>query len=192
MLDLFGQLISRFIQLAEIKTENRREYFDRYVEPTYQLAEAVYRDYIALLRDLELHIKREKSLEAIVRFLETRRLECLPIRMKLRAIMEERKRWEPKNDFELGVWGLMYSSIGSFDVETRPLLGGDHVDSGHTILDVMNWIVLSGQQRVCPIRDELLRVVRKIESRLNLDWQLTVEGYARLQSLTIPKIKRSA
>ena len=52
MIELALRLIDNLKKLAEIREERNLNYFDRYVKPAYQDAEAVFSDYLQLLRSI--------------------------------------------------------------------------------------------------------------------------------------------
>jgi hypothetical protein len=189
------KLIDLFIKLRAVDKKTTKEYFEVYVEPTYELAELVYKDYLFLFDELESKVTSGRKTQPIVRFLEKRRLDNLPIRMKLRALVHARGI-KQTNHFEVGILGLMYSTAGSFDSQTNPMKSMliqeriQYARGGHYLLDIINWIVLSGEDNLAPIRPRLLRLVRKIRSSIDYEWELTVKGYAELKEMIIPKRKR--
>ena len=53
MIDLILKLIEYVGKIPGMRESNRREYFDRYVQPAYEAAEQIYADYRAMLGELQ-------------------------------------------------------------------------------------------------------------------------------------------
>lgn len=184
MLDTLITLLEKFIKLGEVRESNQQRYIDRYVTPMYLVAETIYKDYSSTLRDLRRKIKRERKTLPLVLFLERRRYEQLPGRMKVRAIL----RTVPKRNwthFEQGVLGLIHGCISDFDIHQSfyPVGRGDH-----TLYDVVRWIESKGETVLAPHRDELLAVVERQINGMDKAWEYVCAGYADLQRVTVPEI----
>ena len=73
-----------------MRERNREKYFQQFVEPLYKDAEAVVNDYVALFGELIELLKKADSTEDVVAWIELRRLKMLPLRIKIRALLETR------------------------------------------------------------------------------------------------------
>lgn len=114
MLEAVLKLLEKLIKLGEVREANRQRYVDRYATPVYLAAEIIYRDYSSLLRDLRRRIRTGRRTLPLIRFVEQRRLDQLPSRIKIRAIM----RRTPEGNwtrFEQGVLGLINGCLSDSD-----------------------------------------------------------------------------
>jgi len=109
---LLLKLLENLTKLAERREQLNEKEFSRYAEPTLRDAELIYRDFLRIFTQLEKRVKRTKRAETWIRFLETERLQLLPVRMRLRALLQEDFRSRGKfSKFELGVWGVVCGGI---------------------------------------------------------------------------------
>jgi hypothetical protein len=90
MLELLLKLIEQLTKLVDIREKNRGEYFQRYVQPAYDTAEAIYGDYRSLLLKLREMVGQVANPEPLIIFLKERREELLPARDRLRALVARR------------------------------------------------------------------------------------------------------
>jgi hypothetical protein len=81
-------IIDRVIQLLTLRERNRERFFSNFIEPLYRDAEPVAKDYMALLTELD-HKIQEKTLKENIVWLEERRAAYRPVRMKLRALLQD-------------------------------------------------------------------------------------------------------
>ena len=197
MVDLFLKLIDYVVKLAEVREGNRREYFDRYVEPAYEAAELIYNDYCSMLVELRDRVKSSETSEPIVRFLEQRRRGLLTARTRLRALIIKRVNEGRVTRFEAGILGLMsgamtsvdrpYIQLYSFaeaDGEVQPQLGQ------HTVLDILQELNRQGSSDIDSIREELLTAIDSKAKGIEDAWQNVVAGYAELHAGTLPSPSR--
>ena len=113
MIEIFLQLLEKLIEFRQKVTEDERTYFTSYVQPTYEAAETIYRDYRSLLGQARRKITRCKTLAPVSRLLEQRREDYRPLRMRVRAMLEVRD--DSWTQFERGVLALMTGSMSSFE-----------------------------------------------------------------------------
>lgn len=193
MLEIFLKLIDYVIKLGEVREDNRREYFDRYVEPAYQAAELIYNDYCSMLADLRDLITGDGDTEAIIRYLEERRRNLLAARTRLRALINRRITEGRVTRFEAGILGLMSGAMTSVDrpyiqlysfanteAELQPQLGR------HTVLDILQKLQREGSDDISAIRQDLLQTIDEKSRGVDQAWQNVIAGYAEFHSSVLP------
>src|SRR5436190_17264037 len=106
MIDSILKLLEKLIKLGEVRMANKQIYVDRYVTPLYSIAETVYKDYSSLLRDTRRKIQTGRKTIPLIQFIEQRRVDQLPTRLRIRAILRKtpRKNWTL---LEQGILGLI-------------------------------------------------------------------------------------
>ncbi|EEF63131.1 hypothetical protein [Pedosphaera parvula] len=184
MLDTLTKLLEKFIKLGEVREANQQRYVDRYVTPLYSVAEAIYKDYSSTLRELRRKVKTGRKTMPLIQFLEQRRLEQLPARMKIRAVL----RTIPKRNwtrFEQGVLGLIHGCLSDFDRHQSiyPIGHGDH-----TLYDMIRYIESRGEPELAPDRGRLLSAIERQIQGIDKAWEFVCVGYADLQRITVPDI----
>ena len=184
MLDALVKLLGKFIKLGEVREANQQRYVDRYVTPMYSVAEAIYKDYSSTLRELHRKVKTGRKTMPLIQFLEQRRLEQLPGRMKIRAVLRTipERNW---THFERGILGLIHGCLSDFDRNQSiyPIGQGDH-----TLYDMIRFIENSGEPELAPDRHRLLRAVERQIQGIDKAWEWVCAGYARLQRIAVPEI----
>ena len=214
MLDLFLKLIAQLTMFAQTGERNRRQYIDRYVQPVYKTTEEIYKDYCTFLRDLRGKIKRGKKCEPLIRYIETRRLEMLPARIQVRALLAKRLDEGAITGFEVGILGLMTGSLSTLETSyfrfSLPYVAVDpewnhrpHIErfadlleghtgrflKDHTVLSILEQITDGGDTDFTRRRSDLLESVDKKIYAVNKAWEAVTIGYAELHSRTLPKQK---
>ena len=188
MLDLFIKLLDKLTEFAKVRSEDREKFIDRYVEPIYQDAETIYKDYSNLLRSIRSKVESEHKVEPILKYLEEKRQAHLPTRTKVRALLKKRLQEKEITQFERGIWGLMMGSVTAFDeghYSLEPVSWGDH-----TLLDIANRMIKRGVKDITPSeRLHMLDFIDRQICGINGAWKEVVDGYAELRSLAIPKFK---
>jgi hypothetical protein len=122
-----------------------------------------------------------------MRFLEEERLNLLPVRMRLRALLqagfEDRGKF---SKFEVGVWGVVCGGISPFmDTHFSP----SRSPNPHALLDIV-WRLQdraledSKPTFVCYARDQI--------EALHYSWQTASEGFADLQLQTVNRARAVA
>jgi len=180
-------------EYVETREKNQREYFDRYVQPAYDSAELIYKDYRALLRDLQTKVQDAQSLDPVINFLEGRRRELEPARGRLRALISQRIREGRATRFEAGILGLMSGVVTGVD---RPYFQRHSYDETnaairprpgrHTVLDIVQKLKERGSDDIDLIRPELLTAIDDKCSGIEESWQNLVRGYGELHAGTLP------
>ena len=196
MLELLLKLIEQLTKLVGVREKNRQEYFKGYVQPTYEAAEAIYKDYRTLLRKLRKMLLLDQNTKPIIDFLEERREELLPIRDRLRALVVQRSKEGRVTRFEAGLLGMMtgvatdtnqtYFDTVFYDEDHGSIEQGP---GGHTILDILRklkeWDILDVSER----REMIMGVVDNKIEVVERAWQNVVKGYAELQASALPGVK---
>src|ERR1035441_5754453 len=88
MVDIALSVVDRLIQLLTIRERNREKYFQQFIEPLYRDAEGIVNDYVSLFGELIELLKNSDSTEDVIAWIEQRRLKMLPLRIKVRALLE--------------------------------------------------------------------------------------------------------
>ena len=112
-------IVDRLIQLATVRERNREKLFNNFIEPLYRDGEQIAKDYMTLLAELTHRIRRASGAPEIIDWLEERRAALQPLRVKVRALIDEQfmlrefMEREKKHNidsfylFRKGLWGLM-------------------------------------------------------------------------------------
>lgn len=188
ILEAIIKLLEKFIKLGEVREANRQRYMDRYVTPLYHAAEVIYKDYSSLLRQVRRKVQTARKSLPLIQFVENRRLEQLPSRMKLRAILAKtpKKNW---TKFEQGILGLIHGCLTENETHQSiyPIGHGDH-----TLYDIVRRIEYRGDQSLASNRERLLRAVDSQIAGIDEAWKFVCAGYADLQittfdDLAVPK-----
>ena len=177
--------LTTLVTLASALFESRAAQREKYIEASYDYASAVYKDYINLLSNLRQKVLRARKPEPLMKFLEERRRELLPLRKKLKAVVSEHLKRNPTSKFEAGIIGLMngsvtvfdrrYFRIYQFDAEQRIVRA--HRGS-HTVLDLLTKLKRHEGESVASIRDQLLESIDNTIRCLDITWEDISEGYA--------------
>lgn len=195
MIDLFLKLLDYVVRLAGIRESNRREYFDRYVQPAYETSELIYKDYCSMLSDLRDRVEHSETSEPIIRILEERRRELLSARTRLRALVSKRVNEGRATRFEAGILGLMTGVVTSVDRPYFQIHSYVQADGGilpqlgrHTVLDILQKLKRRGSDDINTIRAKLLIAVDDKIRGIEEAWQNVVAGYAELHAGTLPPV----
>jgi hypothetical protein len=192
MLDILLKLLDNVVKLVGIREKNHQDYFQRYVQPTFELAESVYRDYRLLLRDVRELVQRGGESAMIVRLLKDRREEFLPIRRRIEALVERRVRERGSSQFEAGILAMLTGAVSA--VNSGHLLTCEYVPRsrsilpevrGHTLLDLLEILEHPGGARIVDVPRRLLQAVDQKQYVIEQAWQLVVRGYAELHATTL-------
>ena len=188
MIDTIIKLLGSLTKFAEVREKNREKFIDRYVEPVYRDAEAIYKDYSELLRDVRDKAARNRKIKPILTYLEEKRLEHYAERKKVRALLITQMKKGNLTRFERGIWGLMMGSVTAFDeghCSFDPIGRGDH-----TVLDVAKYFTEKGATDITTeIRSDMLLFVNSQIDGIEVAWTEVVEGYADLVSEGIPETR---
>jgi len=191
MIDEGIKIIDRLIQLATYRERKSKEYFDVYVEPLYKDAEKIVSDYLKLFQKLIHKIKKGESEAEIIKWIEQRRVDHLPIRMKTKSLLKHcdsryynRERNRVGIDkFQDGILRVMRGGVS--------LVEPGHIsDSGaHTVLDVL-YAFMYGRYREEEQSEKersefYLKCARRQMEYIQEAWKDAMEGYAELKALNI-------
>lgn len=187
MLEAALKLLEKLIKLGEVRETNRQRYVDRYATPVYLAAEVIYRDYSSILRDLRRRIRTGRKTLPLIQFVEQRRLDQLPSRIKIRAILHKtpEKNW---TRFEQGVLGLINGCLSDSDTYQSIYPVRRSSPGGHTLYDIIRQIEQRASQELAPVRSHLLTAVERQIAGIDEAWECACAGYADLQSTAIPSV----
>ena len=162
-LELLARDVDRIRQRPRL---NNREYFDQYVQPAYDIAQRVYRDYSALLDELRERVTREDTCTPLIRYLEDRRREVQPDRVKIRAQINRRSSEGRVTRFEAGVLGLLGGAVPSVSRPYFEPLDYSEADETicpqlgrHTALDILRKLHARTNDDLGPIRAQVIAAV---------------------------------
>ena len=94
-------VLDRLIQLLTVDRRNREKYFEQFIEPLYKDAESVMNDYVGLFTELIGLLKKTDSTEEVIEWIEQRRSKMLPMRIKVRALLDNNTVNPKKGDYLL-------------------------------------------------------------------------------------------
>jgi|SRR6185312_14448382 len=188
--DLVLKLIDLFLKLLDRKGRIDRDYFEQYVRPSFEAAETIFRNYHEILGEVRKRAQAGTPPDEIVRYLEDRRSEHLATRIRVRAILRERGSVDsligsnPRNGFEIGIWGLLLGGAGAF--EEDPTINNSNPyarQSPHTILATI-------YARQTEDDRYFLFFVNSQLATLETAWKDVSEGYAKISGDLFPNPKR--
>lgn len=178
MIDVALKVADRLIQLVSVNVENRAKYFDDIVEPLYHDAEAIFTDYVGLFRELIRRLEQEDSVPDIIKWLEDRRYEFLPVRIKIRAglgritVHSERLTGDKRDRFVNGILGLLKGALSLSEEGHTPMK--EYGSGDHTVLDLL---YMWSRSPVSLNRDRYLGNAREQLHALERAWQDVTKGY---------------
>lgn len=176
------RLLDKFIELLNVRREGKQDYFDAVVEPMFEDAELIAKDYIALFGELITRLKEGHEVLEVIRWIEERRLELLPVRIKVRALMEE-GGVEPSVDrFEQGILGLLKGGISLIEVGHAPLK--EYGFGNHTVLDILK---RCSNEPLEGRRGLFLRLATAQLNCIQSAWKDAVKGYGELRRRAHPR-----
>lgn len=147
----------------------------------YQDAEIIVKDYISLFTELIEKLKKEEDIVEVIAWIEKRRMDFLPIRMKVRALLIEKNyNVEIANTFQKGIMGLMKGGLSFIEkghAQTREYGMGDH-----TVLDLLHHGI---DKPVSFNREKYIHNASRQLKCIQLAWDDVVKGYAELKQLKL-------
>jgi hypothetical protein len=182
MVDVGLSIVDRLIQLLTVRERNREKYFNQFIEPLYKDAEGIVNDYVALFGELIELLKKADSTEEVVAWIEQRRLKMLPLRIKVRALLENHtldpeKVPEAHGLFVQGLWGVMKGGISL--VEDGPTPMWEYGWGDHTVLDLLK--AFSQMSPASRYRERYIRNARHQLLAIETAWKDAAKGYAVLK-----------
>lgn len=182
MIDVGLKVLDLLKDLLATREKNRAKVFQTFVEPMYRDAEEVFKNYLLLLQEVALRLERREPIPSVIRWLEEKRLERFPVRIKMRALLREYDR-EPLlpetglSKFQKGVWGLMKGGLALFEEGHAPVREYGWQD--HTVLDLMYyWVTLPASD---PRYERCLLATTQQAEAIRSAWQDVADGYAELK-----------
>jgi hypothetical protein len=193
MIDLALELFSYLIKLAETRDSRNRKHFDAIVTPAFEAAEVIYKDYLSILLEVKRMLEKRSRIADVIKFLEERRIQFKPLRMRLADYLEANGVFSGKTygdleqndlilenslpEFERGILGLLR---GGIEITDKGGSGRAYAVNKHTILDL-----ISNLGFFEPAKDEYydfaLKVVRHTEAALEQSFRLVLSGYTKEQ-----------
>lgn len=185
MIDATLSLLDKLIELLNIRQTNKEKYFAAVVEPMFQDAELIVKDYVSLFGDLIAKLEKGADVSEVTRWIEERRLSLLPVRIKVRTLIEEGaiKQEHPMSMFEQGIWGLLKGGISLVEEGHAPLR--EYGFGGHTVLDLLR---RSSKEPLAKRREVFTRSAKAQLACVQAAWKDVVRGYAKLRRRSQPKV----
>lgn len=103
-------LADLIIALITEKKRHKAAIFENHIQPCYEAAKEVFDDYMSYYSKLEEHLESDKSLEEVLKYVKSRRLEKLSNREEIRAILDD-KALSPLDTFESAILVLVSGSL---------------------------------------------------------------------------------
>jgi hypothetical protein len=185
MLELALKLFDYAIKFLENRGATIDEYFNLYIQPTYEIAEKVFSDYWELLHVTKKIIKNENDLNKLIDFLEQGRIKYQPLRIRLRAEIKERYQYGELADlppFEKGVLGILMGSVAPFNDETRNYTV--YLTGEHTLLDLCR--TFNSYYGEGKGKESYLQTIDKQIIALETAWHDVTTGYAQYKAVVSP------
>ena len=178
-------IVDRLIQLATVRERNREKYFKNFIEPLYVDGEQIAKDYMSLLTELIHRIEQANDGREIVEWLESRRTTFQPLRVKVRALIQEgfmNREGKDTNTtvglFKKGLWGLMKG--GASAAESGRALTSEYGFGDHTVLDLLSRARISVLDPRS--RGLLAQQAQRQREAIERAWQDVAAAYAEMRS----------
>jgi hypothetical protein len=177
-------IIDRLIQLATVRERNKERYFRNFIEPLYADGEKIAEDYIGLLTELSHRIGQATDNSEIAEWLEARRASLQPLRVKVRALIQDRFMEHGKDTkgkavalFQKGLWGLMKGGVSV--TEDGHALTWEYGFGDHTVLDLLR---RARESSLAPhFREILTRQARLQKEAIERAWDDVTKAYADIK-----------
>jgi len=180
------KLIDYLVKLFEKEGEARKKYLDRVIEPAYRAAEQVYQDYLSMLAEISDLISSGASREAIILHIEKLRIRLLPVRIRLRQLLQNYGfDGVGETKFEKGVWGLLRGGYATLE-DNHTYRNQYVLYQGHTLLDVLHMID-TFRPRAKADRKVWADAVNLQRQTIDRAWAQATEGYIEVTSKEVPK-----
>jgi hypothetical protein len=193
LLELLKSVRDFALAVHGMKEGQRKEYLERYVDPAYEAAEEIYRDFRSLLDEVRREASEGESPDRIISLLKERRGQLYPVRSQLRADIATQLEKGRVTRFEAGLIGMMSGAMTSLErpyFQTYSYVDGEGsvrpVVGQHTVLDILDQLERSGSDDFGAVRGDIVRAVDNKLRGLEKAWLDVVRGYAELKEGTIP------
>jgi len=186
-------IIDRLTKLLTIRERNRERVFNNFIQPIYQDAEAVARDYMGLFAELIQRLETAATAKELIIWLEQRRAAYQPVRMKIRALLNDEafqtlsqsKSTAARTRFARGLWGVLKGSflLAQNADDGRYAYLREYGYSDHPILLLLESLRKSSHSTATldDQRGFLLWLARKQQLAIERAWTDVVTAYAELK-----------
>ena len=182
MLELMLRLIDYLVKLSERRESVSATLFDRVVAPTYQVAEAITQHYLVIFAELRGMVESKATREELATYIERKRLEYLPARMRLRELLAQNEPWQAlqsKDKFVSGIYGVMCGGLGTYEDQQFDI---QYVKTSHTLLDLI-YHIRRGSDTF--LNHRLIELIDHQETIVKKAWSDVAVGYnAMMTQLT--------
>ncbi len=181
MIDAALHIIKRYRQLLTLSHETCEHRFTELIDPMYRDAQSVFQDYTALHLDLIVQLFTQQDVCEVITWIETRRLDFLPLCTQMRALTLACDMGAPNgNDalgkFHHGMISLIRGCAAFVDEQDVPREAYGY--SGPTVLHQL----YTTSQAPLPLhRGVYVDTAKKHFQALEHAWEDAVEGYAAIK-----------
>jgi hypothetical protein len=136
MLEALLRLVDYATKLLESRSVQTEKFFDRVVTPAYEASEKILQNYLEIFQELRVRVNRGDSREELAAFVERGRIDFMPARIKLRALVQSEGLWMGEIDhrFVAGVVGLLCGGLSTYEEHQ---LTYHYTHDRHTLLDIL-------------------------------------------------------
>jgi len=139
-------------------------------------------DYVGLFGELIELLKTSESTEEVIAWIEQRRLKMLPLRIKVRALLQNNtidpeKAPEAYRLFAQGLWGVMKGGVSLAEDGHTPMW--EYGCGDHTVLDLLK--IFSQMSPASRYRERYLKNARRQLLAIETAWKDAAKGYALLK-----------
>ena len=139
-------------------------------------------DYVTLVGELIERLRDADSTEEVIAWIEQRRLKMLPLRIKVRALLENNtvdpeKVPEAYKLFVQGIWGVMKGGLSLVEDGHTPMR--EYGWGDHTVLDLLK--ILSRMSPASQYRERYIKNARHQLLAIETAWKDAAKGYAVLK-----------
>lgn len=182
MIDTAVKVVDRLISLLREREKRIDAYFDEFIEPIYSDISLVVEDYFSLFHQLVEKLENEEDVEVVIKWLEERRYEYLPLSIKVRGMMKSYPRTKQYENtlekFEAGVWGVMKGGLSLFEEGYTPM--PEYGWHDHTVLDLL---YLWHHRPISSEREHYIHNAKKQREALQNAWKDVTEAYSQLKTM---------
>lgn len=173
------QVMKQLQLLLDIGQNRLKPCFVHLIEPMYRSAERVMHDYTSLHLCFIEQLYTYQDAPAIISWLETQRLEYLPLRVQVGALeIDTTGAYTPSNlrSFQLRMVGFMQGSVSLIEEQGLGLKG-----DGANSPSILNYLYLRSKQPFPAHRPVLIDIAKKKYQAVEQAWEDVVETYATLK-----------
>lgn len=159
--------------------------YDTYVQKIYDETKIIVDDYFSILNQTKHFLESHcKTLDEVIEFLETKRVDFRAIRCEVRTIVTTDSFYLKDDDyanFMRGVLGVLQGGLESNILTDR---GAENVYHNHTINDIIeeckNAKRFKDSSNKIELDTKLIESIREQEEELSKSWELVCQSYIKI------------